>query len=584
MEIIGGLGKRMKKSIQLKMIFIFSTIVLLSCLVTAYVSYHSSVQLVKDSLSQVAANIAKQAVNIIDIDKYEQEITLDAGENDYYIQLRTELNDLREKTGLTYLFTMSRQKTANGYDYFYMVDGMPIGDENASQLGAKEDPATYPNIVKAFETGDLQIEMSNTKEYGGLITTYIPFKSSSGEVIGIVGADLNATEFYTSIASYKNKMITLTLIILLVSVTIVYLFTHYLIKPLKNLTNQVSKVGDGDLSITLETKRTDEIGILTTAFQQMLNDLRQIIQGINHNSIQLVDASNQLVHHANEVKEGNQQIAITMNELSNGADKQAGSANQVSQTMQHFTSQLQEASNKGDELSQSSNKIIDLTTNGSDLMRESEKQMDMIHQEVIKSIEKVKKLDLQSKEISKLVQVILEISNQTNLLALNAAIEAARAGEHGKGFAVVAEEVRKLAEQVSGSVGSIVNIVEGVQTESKETVTTLQHSFAQVEKGTEQIKTTRETFNKINTLILNIQVQIQDISTNIHTLSKQSEKINYSLENVASIIEESTAEIEQTSASIQQSASAMNEIVNGSESVAKLTEELNDSVDHFKLH
>jgi len=584
MEIIGGLGKRMKKSIQLKMIFIFSTIVLLSCLVTAYVSYHSSVQLVKDSLSQVAANIAKQAVNIIDIDKYEQEITLDAGENDYYIQLRTELNDLREKTGLTYLFTMSRQKTANGYDYFYMVDGMPIGDENASQLGAKEDPATYPNIVKAFETGDLQIEMSNTKEYGGLITTYIPFKSSSGEVIGIVGADLNATEFYTSIASYKNKMITLTLIILLVSVTIVYLFTHYLIKPLKNLTNQVSKVGDGDLSITLETKRTDEIGILTTAFQQMLNDLRQIIQGINHNSIQLVDASNQLVHHANEVKEGNQQIAITMNELSNGADKQAGSANQVSQTMQHFTSQLQEASNKGDELSQSSNKIIDLTTNGSDLMRESEKQMDMIHQEVIKSIEKVKKLDLQSKEISKLVQVILEISNQTNLLALNAAIEAARAGEHGKGFAVVAEEVRKLAEQVSGSVGSIVNIVEGVQTESKETVTTLQHSFAQVEKGTEQIKTTRETFNKINTLILNIQVQIQDISTNIHTLSKQSEKINYSLENVASIIEESTAGIEQTSASIQQSASAMNEIVNGSESVAKLTEELNDSVDHFKLH
>ncbi|MFJ8259213.1 methyl-accepting chemotaxis protein [Peribacillus asahii] len=574
----------MKKSIQLKMIFIFSTIVLLSCLVTAYVSYHSSVQLVKDSLSQVATNITKQAVNVIDIDKYEQEITLDAGENDYYIELRTELNDLREKTGLTYLFTMSRQKTANGYDYVYMVDGMPIDDENASQLGDKEDPTAYPNIVKAFETGHLQIQMSNTEEYGGLITTYLPLKSSSGEVIGIVGADLNATEFYTSIASYKNKMITLTLIILLVSVTIVYLFTHYLLKPLKNLTNQVAKVGDGDLSITLETKRTDEIGILTTAFQQMLNDLKQVIQGINNNSIQLVDASNQLVHHANEVKEGNQQIAITMNELSNGADRQAGSANQVSQTMQHFTSQLQEANNKGDELNQSSNKIIDLTTNGSDLMRESEKQMDMIHQEVIKSIEKVKKLDLQSKEISKLVQVILEISNQTNLLALNAAIEAARAGEHGKGFAVVAEEVRKLAEQVSGSVGSIVNIVEGVQTESTETVTALQHSFAQVEKGTEQIKTTRETFNKINTFILNIQMQIQDISTNIHTLSKQSEEINYSLENSASIIEESTAGIEQTSASIQQSASAMNEIVSSSESVAKLAENLNSSVDHFKLH
>ena len=573
----------MKKSIQLKMIFIFSAIVLLSCLVTAYVSYHSSVQLVKDSLSQVATNIAKQAVNIIDIDKYEQKITLDAGENDYYIELRTELNDLREKTGLTYLFTMSRQKTENGYDYVYMVDGMPIGDENASQLGDKEDPNIYPNIVKAFETGNLQIQMSNTKEYGGLITTYLPLKSSSGEVIGIVGADLNADEFYTSIASYQKKMIILTLIILLVSIIVVYLFTYYLIKPLKNLTNQVSKVGEGDLSIILETKRTDEIGKLTAAFQQMMNDLKQIIQGINHNSSQLVDASNELAHHTNEVKEGNQQIAFTMNELSDGADRQASSANQVSQTMQYFTGQLQEASYKGEVLNQASNKIMGLTTNGSDLMRESEKQMDMIHQEVTKSIEKVKKLDLQSKEISKLIQVILEISNQTNLLALNAAIEAARAGEHGKGFAVVAEEVRKLAEQVAGSVENIVNIVESVQTESNETVAVLQHSFTQVEKGTEQIKITRETFNEINTFVLNMQMQIQDISRNIHTLSKQSEDINYSLENVASIVEESTAGIEQTSASIQQSSSAMNEIVSSSEAVAKLAEKLNDSVDHFKL-
>ncbi|RID83699.1 methyl-accepting chemotaxis protein [Peribacillus asahii] len=573
----------MKKSIQLKMIFIFSTIALLSCVVTAYVSYNSSVKLVKDFLSQVAVSITKQAVNIIDIDKYEQEITLDAGENDYYIELRTELNDLREKTGLTYLFTMSRQKTENGYDYVYMIDGMPIGDENASQLGDKEDPNTYPNIVKAFETGNLQIQMSNTKEYGGLITTYLPLKSSSGEVIGIVGADLNADEFYTSIASYQKKMIILTLIILLVSIIVVYLFTYYLIKPLKNLTNQVSKVGEGDLSIILETKRTDEIGKLTAAFQQMMNDLKQIIQGINHNSSQLVDASNELAHHTNEVKEGNQQIAFTMNELSDGADRQASSANQVSQTMQYFTGQLQEASYKGEVLNQASNKIMGLTTNGSDLMRESEKQMDMIHQEVTKSIEKVKKLDLQSKEISKLIQVILEISNQTNLLALNAAIEAARAGEHGKGFAVVAEEVRKLAEQVAGSVENIVNIVESVQTESNETVAALQHSFTQVEKGTEQIKITRETFNEINTFVLNMQMQIQDISRNIHTLSKQSEDINYSLENVASIVEESTAGIEQTSASIQQSSSAMNEIVSSSEAVAKLAEKLNDSVDHFKL-
>ena len=201
----------------------------------------------------------------------------------------------------------------------------------------------------------------------------------------------------------------------------------------------------------------------------------------------------------------------------------------------------------------------------------------------MKSIEKVKSLDSQTKVIGNLIQMIQDIANQTNLLALNAAIEAARAGEHGRGFAVVSEEVRKLADQVSNSIGNIVTIVEGVQRESDETVKTLQHSYTQVTEGSTKIKTTRDTFNDINKSILHMQSQIQTISSHFNDVFQESEKINQSINQVASIAIESSAGIEQTTALIQESTSSMDEIAGNFETFANLTKELQDSVGHIKI-
>ncbi|OKL37851.1 hypothetical protein BLL40_02795 [Domibacillus mangrovi] len=384
-------------------------------------------------------------------------------------------------------------------------------------------------------------------------------------------------------AANQKKGIQTTILILFVSVIIVYIFSYYLVKPLKDLSRKVILIGEGDLSIRLKTKRSDEIGVLTNSFHQMANDLKKIISSIHSSSDQLVNASSQLLENTNEVKEGNWQIAVTMQQLSKEADDQADSTSKVSEMMGDITHQLQKATGEGEMLDRSSRNVMELTKNGSYLMNEYETQMDTIHQKVIESIDKVRRLDAQSKEISALVQMIQDIADQTNLLALNAAIEAARAGEHGKGFAVVAEEVRKLATQVTGSVENIVKIVEGVQHESSQTIQVLEQSFTQVVEGADKVKNTKGTFEEINHSVLDIQKQVQSISEYLKLIFKQSEEINQSLDHVASIAVESSAGIEQTSASVQQSTSVMDEIVIRFTSVAHLAEELNHSVGHFKL-
>src|SRR5690625_3982788 len=119
-------------------------------------------------------------------------------------------------------------------------------------------------------------------------------------------------------------------------------------------------------------------------------------------------------------------------------------------------------------------------------------------------VEKMKWLDQQAQEISKLVGVINDIADQTNLLALNAAIEAARAGENGKGFAVVADEVRKLSEQVANSVSEITNIVSNIQRESSDVTSSLLDGYKEVEKGTEQIQFTHEKFQGISNAVTEV--------------------------------------------------------------------------------
>src|SRR5690606_19639289 len=102
--------------------------------------------------------------------------------------------------------------------------------------------------------------------------------------------------------------------------------------------------------------------------------------------------------------------------------------------------------------------------------------------------ESIMHLDERSIEISKIVDVINNISEQTNLLALNAAIEAARAGDAGKGFAVVADEVRKLAEESQKATIQISDLIGSMQIGTKESVEKMNLASKYVDEGKNTIE------------------------------------------------------------------------------------------------
>ncbi|KGP92266.1 chemotaxis protein [Pontibacillus chungwhensis BH030062] len=372
------------------------------------------------------------------------------------------------------------------------------------------------------------------------------------------------------------------LMILLSATT--YLTLYRRIKPLGKVTNLANEVAQGRLdSDDIHHHSKDEIGSLTIAINGMKNDLKDMISNIASVSSTVTKQSEEFTQSSYEVKEGSEQIAVTMEELSSGAETQATSSSRLAVMMDHLLKEIQQAHRSGETISNTSASVLTMTKEGTDLMNQSVEQMERIDGIVKTSVDSVRGLDAQSKEISKLVKVIRDIADQTNLLSLNAAIEAARAGEHGKGFAVVADEVRKLAEQVSHSVVEITGIVQTIQSESATVVQSLEQGYAEVDKGSKQIKVTGETFESIYQSVSDMASNIQQVTTTLTEIVDNSQEMNHSIEEIASVSEESAAGVEQAAASAEQSSSSMEEISNRSKELAELSERLDDEVNRFSL-
>ncbi|WP_318616311.1 HAMP domain-containing methyl-accepting chemotaxis protein [Sporosarcina sp. YIM B06819] len=376
----------------------------------------------------------------------------------------------------------------------------------------------------------------------------------------------------------------LIVVSIIIAVLIAYLFSKWIIRRLTIVVDRMREFEDGDLrSESLVNAGRDEITTLTVGLNNMHKTLREVVDSVQNSGEQVSASSEELSASAQQSMDAAESVANLSQQSADGADDQLRSVNEISVAIEKMMTNMQHIAKSSEQMNVQSQGAFDKTQVGATAVMSVNSQMLSIADAVKLTADSVQNLDGKSKEISNIVHMITNIADQTNLLALNAAIEAARAGESGKGFAVVADEVRKLAEESRISAEKIFSMVNDIQLEIQHVTASMQQGTERVQDGLVKTEEVSQIFGEIEMMVGQVTGNATEVNRSVEIVSGISQAISSSVDNVQEVAESSVLASQENSAASEEQLATMEEISAASESLAYLAEDLQRSIQQFKL-
>jgi methyl-accepting chemotaxis protein len=427
------------------------------------------------------------------------------------------------------------------------------------QLAGDEFAEVAGSLIRVRDMLDLNVitpmrlEMS-FQEFNGFIEDELAnFNEANAAIFAVVRQNLDS-RLAAEVSQRRLIMAALVIVLLIV----VYLYIGFFMSVRNAITRfseAARSVAAGDMTTHIDLENRDELGALTTEFNNMTDKMAELIRAVSSTTS---DVGQQATRVNDTATANSQAVARQMEE-----------SGQINEAMNQMVEAVNEVTESAHRVADSAGSAEADTEKGRQVVADTVGTINRLATEIAGAVEVINRVNKDSDNISQVLVEIKAIAEQTNLLALNAAIEAARAGEQGRGFAVVADEVRSLSQRTHKSTEEIEGMISRLQSGVKDAVSAMTNSHevteATVTKSTE------------------VTEALDRIAQGISMIVDMSHQIAQAAEEQSAVAKNVNTNVEQISVLGQTTADNAEETLVSSREMSDLTASLQRLVEAFRV-
>lgn len=388
----------------------------------------------------------------------------------------------------------------------------------------------------------LQIEQVPNSKW--VTVAYVPHE----EVV----SDLNAL---------TSKMIVISACGVLLLIILMERFIHVIIKPVKKLNKVINAMAEGDFTVDIQVRTSDEIGVMADSVHRFILVMRDILRQISEVTILLNEQSVNSTQVAGSISHASSLQASSMNDMTRTVDELTRSIRELAESASSLSTLSKDAEERGSVAETQMETAVNASTLGNEEMGHLLDSMRDISQKVGQLEKSSQEMGTAIGQINSMVDFIRNIADETNLLSLNASIEAARAGEAGRGFAIVASQIGKLALNSKSAVEEISGLTTQINSLALESAGETRDSIIAINAGSRMVEQTEKAFRSIYDVV-------NETNQAVRTMIRKVEEVNEIAVSLAGITQEQSASSEEILASVESMRENAGEVSGNSRIVA----------------